>query len=241
MTTEQDINEFTTKGGIKIRRETEPEIYEGARMLLVDSLDSHRGVLLSSDFEYPGRYTRWDMGFIDPPVEISAIGRAARVRALSDRGRILVKALAKRLPDLHFLESYSQSDNEFTAQIAESTERFPEEERSKQPSIFSLVREILDFLKAPEEEAFFGLYGSFGYNLAFQFEPLDRKQNLDGDQRDLLLYLPDRLLLVDHQRGEALWYHYEFEIDGESTTGIARSGPVGVSYTHLTLPTKRIV
>ena len=147
MTTEQDINEFTTKGGIKIRRETEPEIYEGARMLLVDSLDSHRGVLLSSDFEYPGRYTRWDMGFIDPPVEISAIGRAARVRALSDRGRILVKALAKRLPDLHFLESYSQSDNEFTAQIAESTERFPEEERSKQPSIFSLVREILDFLK----------------------------------------------------------------------------------------------
>jgi anthranilate synthase len=226
MTTEQDINEFTTKGGIKIRRETEPEIYEGARMLLVDSLDSHRGVLLSSDFEYPGRYTRWDMGFIDPPVEISAIGRAARVRALSDRGRILVNALAKRLPDLHFLESYSQSDNEFTAQIAESTERFPEEERSKQPSIFSLVREILDFLKAPEEEAFFGLYGSFGYNLAFQFEPLDRKQNLDGDQRDLLLYLPDRLLLVDHQRGEALWYHYEFEIDGESTTGIARSGPV---------------
>ena len=36
------------------------------------------------------------------------------------------------------------------------------------------VREILDFLSAPEEEAFFGLYGSFGYNLAFQFEPLDR-------------------------------------------------------------------
>ncbi len=226
MKMEQDINEFTTGGGIKIRRETEPEIYEGARMLLVDSLDSHRGVLLSSDFEYPGRYTRWDMGFIDPPVEISAIGRVARVRALSDRGRILVNALAKRLPDLHFLDSYDQSDDEFTAQIAESAERFPEEERSKQPSIFSLVREILDFLKAPEEEAFFGLYGSFGYNLAFQFEPLDRKQNLDADQRDLLLYLPDRLLLVDHQRGEALWYHYEFEIDGESTAGIARSGPV---------------
>ena len=40
MTTEQDINEFTTKGGIKIRRETAPEIYEGARMLLVDSLES---------------------------------------------------------------------------------------------------------------------------------------------------------------------------------------------------------
>ena len=155
MATEQDINDFTTKGGIKIRRTKEPEIYEGARMLLVDSLDSHRGVLLSSDFEYPGRYTRWDMGFIDPPVEISAIGRAARVRALSDRGRILVDALAKRLPDLDFLESFDLLNDGFTLQIAESTERFPEEKRSKQPSIFSLVREILDFLSAPEEEAFF--------------------------------------------------------------------------------------
>jgi len=226
MTTEQDINDFTTKGGIKIRRTTEPETYEGARMLLVDSLDSHRGVLLSSDFEYPGRYTRWDMGFIDPPVEISAIGRAARVRALSERGRILVEALAKRLPALDFLESHALTDDGFTAQIKESTERFPEEQRSKQPSTFSLVREILDFFSAPQEEAFFGLYGSFGYNLAFQFEPLDRKQNVDGDQRDLLLYLPDRLLLVDHQRGEALWHNYEFEVGGESTDGMARGGPI---------------
>ena len=219
-------NDFTTKGGVTVRRTTEAETYEGARMLLVDSLDSHRGVLLSSDFEYPGRYTRWDMGFIDPPVEVSAIGRAARVRALSDRGRILVDAVAKRLPELDFLESHALTDNGFTVQIKQSTERFPEEQRSKQPSTFSLVREFLDFFSAPQEEAFFGLYGSFGYNLAFQFEPLDRKQNLDGDQRDLLLYLPDRLLLVDHQRGEALWHNYEFEIDGHSTAGMARSGPV---------------
>ena len=166
-------------------------------MLLVDSLDSRRGVLLSSDFEYPGRYTRWDMGFIDPPVEISAVGRAARVCALSDRGRVLVDALASRLPDLDFLDGYDVTEDGFNAQIKQSTERFPEEQRSKQPSIFSLVREVLDFFGAPEEESFFGLYGSFGYNLAFQFEPLDRKQNIDSDQRDLLLYLPDRLLLVD--------------------------------------------
>ena len=53
MTATNDINEFITKGGVRVRRTTEPEIYEGARMLLVDALDSHRGVLLSSDFEYP--------------------------------------------------------------------------------------------------------------------------------------------------------------------------------------------
>ena len=224
--TTNDTNDFTTKGGVHVTRTTESETYEGARMLLVDSLDSHRGVLLSSDFEYPGRYTRWDMGFIDPPVEISAVGRAARVRALSDRGRILVDALATRLPALDFLDGYETTEEGFNAQIKHSTERFPEEQRSKQPSIFSLVREVLDFLSAPEEESFFGLYGSFGYNLAFQFEPLDRKQNVDSDQRDLLLYLPDRLLLVDHQRSEALWHSYEFEAGGRSTVGIPRSGPV---------------
>jgi len=225
MTTTEN-NAFTTKGGVTVRRTTEPEQYEGARMLLVDSLDSHRGVLLSSDFEYPGRYTRWDMGFIDPPLEVSAVGRSARVRALSDRGRILSDALARRLPELEFLESFELTDDGFTAQISQSTERFPEEQRSKQPSIFSLVREILDFFGAPAEEAFFGLYGSFGYNLAFQFEPLDRKQNLDGEQRDLLLYLPDRLLLVDHQRSEALWHNYEFEVGHHSTDGMARTGPI---------------
>ena len=221
-----ETNNFTTKGGVRVTRTTEPETYEGARMLLVDSLDSRRGVLLSSDFEYPGRYTRWDMGFIDPPVEISAVGRAARVCALSDRGRVLVDALASRLPDLDFLDGYDVTEDGFNAQIKQSTERFPEEQRSKQPSIFSLVREVLDFFGAPEEESFFGLYGSFGYNLAFQFEPLDRKQNIDSDQRDLLLYLPDRLLLVDHQRGEALWHAYEFEAGGRSTAGMSRSGPV---------------
>ena len=82
-----ETNNFTTKGGVHVTRITEPETYEGARMLLVDSLDSRRGVLLSSDYEYPGRYTRWDMGFIDPPVEISAVGRAARVGA-GPRGAI---------------------------------------------------------------------------------------------------------------------------------------------------------
>ncbi|MEL0113323.1 MAG: hypothetical protein VW835_16455, partial [Rickettsiales bacterium] len=109
--TTTESNAFTTKGGVTVRRTTEPEQYEGARMLLVDSLDSHRGVLLSSDFEYPGRYTRWDMGFIDPPLEVSAVGRSARVRALSDRGRILGDALARRLPELDFLESFELTDD----------------------------------------------------------------------------------------------------------------------------------
>ena len=220
-----DSDSFTTPGGVLVRRRTAPETYENARMILVDRLDRRRGVLLSSDFEYPGRYTRWDMGFVDPPLELSAVGRKARVTALSMRGRVLAGALAKRLPGWDFVEEYTLGEDGFDVEIREPAGRFPEEERSRQPSVFSLARAILAFLRAPERERFLGLYGAFGYNLAFQFEPLELGSNRANGQRDLVLYLPDRLLVVDHQRGEATWRSWEFDIDGESTEGIERAGP----------------
>ena len=225
MTIGTEPESFITAGGVKVSCVCAPEIYENARMILVEQLDRRRGVLLSSDFEYPGRYTRWDMGFFDPPLEISAVGWSARVRALCGRGRILADALAKKLPGWDFVESHEIEEDGFSVQIRPPAGRFPEEERSRQPSVFSLVREILDFLKAPEDERFLGLYGAFGYSLAFQFEPLDRKQNVDDGQRDLVLYLPDRILVVDHQRGEAIWRNYDFEIDGVSTADLGRGGP----------------
>ncbi len=216
---------FTTAGGVRVASESAPETYENARMILVDRLDRRRGALLSSDFEYPGRYTRWDMGFVDPPLEVSAAGRAARIRALSPRGRILAGALETRAAGWDFVESLEACGDGFRLQIREPAGRFPEEQRSRQPSVFSLLREVLNFFRAPRRERFLGLYGAFGYNLAFQFEPLDRKSNREDGSRDLVLYLPDRLLVVDHQRGEATWRSYEFEIDGETTAGIARGGP----------------
>ena len=38
---------------------------------LVDALDEHKGLLMMSTFEYPGRYTRWKVGFVDPPVQVA--------------------------------------------------------------------------------------------------------------------------------------------------------------------------
>ena len=221
--TETDL--FATPGGVLVRCGSEPEAYENARTILVEKLDRRRGALLSSDFEYPGRYTRWDMGFVDPPLELSAAGRSARVTALSARGRILAGALAGQLPEWEFVERYEIHEDGFDVEIQQPAGRFPEEERSRQPSVFSLVRAILAFLRAPERERFLGLYGAFGYNLAFQFEPLEPRSNRVDGQRDLVLYLPDRLLVVDHQRGEATWRSYEFEIDGRSTAGMERDVP----------------
>ncbi len=225
MSKPEDTDSFTTPGGVLVRRETAPETYENARTILVDRLDARRGVLLSSDFEYPGRYTRWDMGFVDPPLQLAAVGRSARITALSPRGRVIAGALARRLPEWDFVADRAIDGDGFDVEIREPAGRFPEEERSRQPSVFSLVRAILDFLRAPDRERFLGLYGAFGYDLAFQFEPLERKSNRADGRRDLVLYLPDRLLVVDHQRGEATWRSYEFDVDGETTEGIGRGGP----------------
>src|SRR5207237_1234826 len=56
---------YHTKGGIRIQREINERTYRPADTALADALDNKRGVLFSSSFEFPGRYTRWDMGFVD--------------------------------------------------------------------------------------------------------------------------------------------------------------------------------
>ena len=98
--------------------------------------------------------------------------------------------------------------------------RFVEEERSRQPSVFSLLR-ALGALFHHADEPHLGLYGAFGYDLAFQFEPIRLRLERPPDQRDLLLYLPDELVIVDHRRELATVRRYEFEVGGRSTGGPA--------------------
>ncbi len=43
------------------------------------------------------------------------------------------------------------------------------------------------------------------------------------DQRDLVLYLPDEILVVDHMRQIAAIHRYEFEFGERSTSGLPRS------------------
>src|SRR5690606_37211892 len=57
----------------------------------------------------------------------------------------------------------------------------------------------------------------------FQFEDITRRHPRDGE-RHLLLYLPDELLVVDHQKESAVRYLYEFEALGRSSEGLPREG-----------------
>ena len=80
---------YITKGGIRVTREIRNHDYQPADTALARSLDQRRGVLFSSSFEFPGRYTRWDMGFVDPPLVFTARGRRFSIDALNERGLFL--------------------------------------------------------------------------------------------------------------------------------------------------------
>src|SRR5207244_3015223 len=95
--------------------------------------------------------------------------------------------------------------------------------RSKQPSVFSLIRALIG-LFGSAEDSHLGLYGAFAYDLAFQFEPLRLRLVRPDDQRDLVLYLPDELIVVDHRRERAMRRRYDFAVDGVDTRGLPREG-----------------
>ncbi|CAM9607418.1 unnamed protein product [Choristocarpus tenellus] len=77
---------FVTSGGVEVTCEV-MDVDDAARSVeeLVEALDTRKGVLLSSSYEFPGRYARWTLGFVDPPLELSGSGRNFRVRALNAR------------------------------------------------------------------------------------------------------------------------------------------------------------
>ncbi len=215
--------DYATRGGLRVRRRLEAVEGHASLEALIDALDARRGVLLASSYEYPGRYTRWDMGFVDPPLVLTSRGREARVTALNERGALLLGPIARTFEALPAVASLERERGELRCAIREPEGRFPEEERSRQPSVFSLLRALVD-LFGSDADAHLGLYGAFGYDLAFQFEPLRLRLERPPEQRDVVLYLPDEVLIVDHRREQAVRRRYDFEIDGRSTRELPRTG-----------------
>jgi anthranilate/para-aminobenzoate synthase component I len=85
--------------------------------------------------------------------------------------------------------------------------------------LFRPVRAVMDRFASPEDP-YLGFYGAFGYDLALQFEPLRLRQTRHLDQRDLVLYIPDELVIVDHRSQRAVRHRYDFEFNGSSPEGI---------------------
>ncbi|TIS60549.1 MAG: anthranilate synthase, partial [Mesorhizobium sp.] len=191
----------------------------------IDGLNSRRGAVFSSNYEYPGRYTRWDTAIIDPPLVISARGRAMRIEALNARGEALLPVIGKALGQLSEVTIAETSKKLIRLDVAKPGRVFTEEERSRVPSVFTVLRAITALFKTAED-ANLGLYGAFGYDLAFQFDPVDYKLERKQSQRDLVLFLPDEILVVDHYSTKAWTDRYDYSGEGFSTEGLARDAQV---------------
>jgi len=210
--------ELMTRGGVRVTRTATP--FDPVELGRIAALvDERRGGVLSSGMEYPGRYSRWHMAYADPCAEITATGRRITARALNDRGRVLLPVIRAAMARAGQSQP-AELAGEDTVVIGEPDRDLTEEERSRRPTVFSALREIVAAFGC--EDPHLGLYGAFGYDLAFQFEPVRLRRVRPAGQRDLVLHLPDEIWVLDRKREEAIRYGYEFEAGGESTDGLDR-------------------
>src|SRR5438093_2487841 len=95
---------YHTEGGVTVHRAIDRLDVPHQRAIdpLVEALDSRQGAVLTSSYEYPGRYTRWDMGFVDPPLRVTFRGLAFEIAALNERGRVLLPAIGDVLERVAF-------------------------------------------------------------------------------------------------------------------------------------------
>lgn len=217
------FHSYTTQGGIHVSRSAVEMQMDDAIESVLSCLDSQRGGLFASSYEYPGRYKRWAIGFVNPPLELTTRDRNFTWKALNERGRVLLPYLAEHLSLHPQLQEVLLEDDRLVGFIEQASQSFTEEERSKQPSAFSVVREISQTFYSNEDENL-GLYGAFGYDLVFQFESIAKHRDRPTDQQDLLLYLPDELFVIDYYLEQAYRYQYEFETGHGGTEGIPRTG-----------------
>jgi anthranilate synthase len=214
---------YRTDGGLTITRREIAADYHSDTDRLAEQLDAHRGALFSSNYEYPGRYTRWEFGFSQPPVMIESRGRQMRISALNARGRVLLQMMRDVVEGLPEVATFTPGEEAFDLTIAEPDRVYNEEERSRAPSVFSVLRGIVGHFKSAEDNHL-GLYGAFGYDLAFQFEPIEFHLERPKDQRDLVLFLADDILVADHYSASSIRYQYEFSNGDVTTEGLSGGG-----------------
>jgi anthranilate synthase len=102
---------------------------------------------------------------------------------------------------------------------------FPEEERSKQPSAFSILRALIEEFRN-DQDSRLALVGAFGFDLLFQFDPIKLRMPRYA-QKDLQLFLCDDIYFMDRKKEVIERYQYDFDYESWSTLGLDRgSQPV---------------
>jgi anthranilate synthase len=216
-----DRSEFATRGGLSITRSVE-HFSGGASRLddLINLLDRRRGVVLSSGTTVPGRYESFDLGFSDPPLQLQARDTNFSLQALNARGEVLIGFIADMLRQPCIVVT-ERGARRVSGHIVREAAPVEEDQRTRRASLMSLVRDLVAAFGCGEDPLL-GLFGAFAYYLVFQIEDLVQKRARDNDQRDIVLYIPDRLLAYDRATGRGVVVSYDFAWKGRSTAGLSR-------------------
>lgn len=209
---------YLTRSGIAVTRSVSKVPFRRGLQSVLQSLDHERGIYLSSGYEYPGRYSRWDIASCRPPLEIVSYGRKVEFRPLNGRGEVLSQLLRPVIEGHPHWDEFESDSRGMRGTLKPQPERFSEEERSKQPSIFSLLRALVHEFQN-EKDSRLGLIGAFGYDLLFQFDPIGYKLPR-GSRKDLHLFFCDDIYFMDRKREQIERYQYDFARGDLSTAGI---------------------
>ena len=206
--------------GLRSRASVE-QFSGGANRLddLIDLLDRRRGVVLSSGTTVPGRYESFDLGFSDPPLRLETTGSDFSLEALNARGEVLIAFLGDvlREPCVVITE---KTATRLAGHILRGAAPVDEDQRTRRASVMSLVRDLVAAFGA-NDDPLLGLFGAFAYDLVFQIEDLVQKRAREADQRDIVLYVPDRLLAYDRATGRGVVLSYDFAWKGKVVRGPA--------------------
>ena len=212
---------YTTPHGITVTRSASKVPYSRGLGWLQTQLDNKRGVYLSSGYEYPERYSRWDFGSVAPPLEIIGQDRNVEFHALNRRGTVLLKLLRPLLENHPHVERITDSADRFTLQLKPLGSSFSEEERSKQPSPFSILRTMVDEFKNVQDSRL-ALIGAFGYDLLLQFDPIQMRLPR-GEHKTVHLFFCDDIYFMDRKKEVIERYRYDFSSSGQTTESLPRS------------------
>jgi anthranilate synthase len=215
-------SEYRTHGGLQVSRSVEQFSGDAKRLDdLIDLLDRRRGVVLSSGTTVPGRYESFDLGFSDPPLKLETTGSAFALEALNERGQVLIAFLGDVLREPCIVIT-TKDPTRLAGHIVRGAAPIDEDQRTRRASVMSLVRDLVAMLGA-NDDPLLGLFGAFAYDLVFQIEDLVKKRARESDQRDIVLYVPDRLLAYDRASGRGVVLNYDFAWKEMSTEGLPRT------------------
>src|SRR6202034_3002448 len=159
---------------------------------------------------------------VRPPLELIAFQREVTFRPLNERGAAINRMLATVLRDHQHWDDFREENATLHGTLKPMPKLFAEEERSRQPSVFSILRALTREFRS-EHDNKLAFAGAFGYDLLFQFEPIPLRLPRDT-RKDLQLFLCDDIIYMDRKREQIERFTFEFEQNEVSTRGLDRTG-----------------